>query len=195
MTRSTLITFALLLGLTTAAQAEERKVVAERADCSISVGDRDADGNNLVLADCTWPIAPEKVIAAVADVEAHARVLSSVKESTRLPDGRVLQIHVASGISDRQITLDFTDEKRPDGSFKTSWTRSAKQEPLREDMVDAPLDDGSWEVIPVSATESKVNYSLRYDPGGRVPTWIVRAFQKGGIADIVEEMRSEAEGR
>ena len=181
--------FACLLA--TPALAEERKVVAQRADCSISVGDKDDGGRNLVIADCKWPLAAAKVIAAVKAVDKHDDYLSSVGESTVLADGRVLQIHQAGGISDRQITLSFTNKDLPDGGFITSWTRAEKQEPLRDGVVDAPLDDGSWEVHP-DGTSSKVTYRLRYDAGGKVPNWLVQSFQKGGIADIVEEMREAA---
>ena len=184
-------TLAVLLLTPTAAEASERKVVAERAGCSISVGDRDADGNDLIIADCVWDISADKVIKAVKAPEKHDEYLSSVEESTKLADGRVLQIHYAAGISNRQITLTFTDKDLPDGGFKTSWTGSAKQEPLRDGLVVCPLSDGHWEVHP-NGTGSKVVYSLRYDAGGKVPTWLVRNFQKGGIGDLVEEMKTVA---
>ncbi|MCO4770003.1 MAG: hypothetical protein KDA24_08210 [Deltaproteobacteria bacterium] len=189
MFRTVLLTLFICL-LATPAYAE-RKEVAKRADCSISVGDKDADGRNLVIADCVWPIASSKVIAAVKAVQDHDDYLSSVKESTVLPDGRVFQIHEASGIADRQITLTYTNKDLPDGGFVTSWTRADSQEPLREDVVDAPLDDGKWEVHP-DGDGSKVIYHLRYDAGGKVPNWLVQSFQKGGIADIVEQMREAA---
>jgi len=191
MNRTALLTVLACL-LATSAVAEERKVVANRADCAISVGPKDAAGLVLAMADCTWPIAPAKVIAAVRAIEKHDDYLKSVSESTILADGRVLQIHQASGISDRQITLSVTNKDLPDGGFKTSWTRAGTQEALREDMVDAPVDDGSWEVHPDGAG-SKVIYSLRYDAGGKVPNWLVQSFQKTGIADIVEQMRAAAE--
>jgi len=189
MRRSAALLACLLIPAT--AFAGDRKVVAERADCAISVGDRDADGNDLIIADCTWPIAADKVIKAVKSPENHDDILSSVEESTKLADGRVLQIHFASGISNRQVTLAFTDQDLADGGFKTSWTVAPKQEPLRDGLVAVPVNDGSWEVRPDGAN-SKVKYSLRYDAGGKVPTWLVRNFQKGGIADLVEEMRAFA---
>ena len=188
MTARLLLILALLPAL---AHASDRKVVAERAGCSISVGDRDDAGLDLIVADCAWPIAPDKVIAAVKNPEKHA-FLASVESSTKLADGRIHQVHVASGISNRQITLDFTDVNLPDGGFKTSWTRSAKQEPLAEDLVQAEVDDGYWEVHPDGQGGSKVTYGLRYGLGGRVPTWLVRSFQKTGLADLVEEMRAVA---
>lgn len=186
----TVVLSLILSPLATPAQAE-REVVAERADCSISVGDKDLAGLNLVIADCVWPVAAGKVIAAVKAVDKHGEYLSSVKLSTVLADGRVLQIHRASGVSDRQITLKFLNEDLADGGFKTSWTRAETQEPLRDGMVDAPLSDGMWEVHP-NGGGSTVIYHLKYDVGGKVPTWLAQSFQKGGIADVVEQMRAAA---
>jgi ribosome-associated toxin RatA of RatAB toxin-antitoxin module len=144
-----------------------------------------------VIADCVWPVASDKVIAAIKAVDKYDEYLSSVKQSKLLADGRVLQIHQASGISDRQITLKFTNEDLADGGFKTSWTRADTQEPLRGDVVDAPVDAGMWEVHP-DGSGSKVSYQLKYDVGGKIPTWLAQSFQNDGIADVVEEMRAAA---
>jgi len=157
------------------------------------VGDRAADGTDRVRADCVWPVAPERVIEAVSDVGSHDDWLSSVTESTVRADGRVVQVHRASGIADRQITLDVTRETLPGGGFRTAWTRASQQVPLVKGRVDCARDDGSWEVHPATGGGARVVYSLRYDPGGSVPAWVVRAFQKGGIADLVEEMRKVVE--
>jgi hypothetical protein len=172
----------------------ERKKVASRVDCDITVGDRDSFGNNLVIAYCEWKVPLEKLKAAFADAAAHDDYLSSVVESTELADGRFLQVHQSDGISDRQITLSFTHEELDDGGYRVSWTRADKQEPLVKGRVDPPIDDGYWQVRPGENGINKVEYSLRYDPGGRVPTWIVRAFQKGGTGDILEEMLLAASG-
>ena len=135
--------------------------------------------------------AAEKVIKAVSDVEKHDDWLDSVKESNPLGGDRYMQVHQADGISDRQITLKYTNEQRPDGGFRTSWTRDDPQEPLGDGRVDAPVDDGYWDVIP-NGSGSTVEYGLLYDPGGRVPKWIVNGFQKGGTMDIVGQMKAAA---
>jgi hypothetical protein len=184
---------ALIVTLVPVAQAAgERKTVLERGDCEVTVGDRDAAGNNLVIAYCSWTVAFDKLKQAFADVSSHDEYLSSVAQSAVLDDGRVLQVHQAAGIADRQITLAFTEVDLDDGGYRVSWTRADKQEALGEGRVDAPTDDGHWQVRPGKDGVQKVEYSLRYDAGGRVPTWIVRTFQKGGIADICDEMLAAA---
>lgn len=170
------------------ASAEERKEVARRADCVITVGDRQGV-TDLIVADCQWAIPASKIVPVIKDAELHDEIFDSVVSSRKLGEGRFQQVHQASGISDREITLDFTTTTLPDGGIRVAWTRSARQEPVGEDNVAAPQDDGYWEVHDNGNGTSHVIYSLRYDPGGRVPSWVVRAFQKGGIADLVEEMR------
>ena len=192
--RAKLLPLLALVLLPALASAADRKVVANKADCTVSVGDRQDNGTDLIRADCTWPIAADKVIAVVKAADKHDDYLASVGESTVLADGRVLQVHKASGISDRQITLTFTESTLPDGGYLTKWTRAKVQEPLRDGMVDVPIDDGSWEVH-ADGAGSTVVYTLRYDAGGKVPAWLVRSFQSGGIADLVAEMRKAAETR
>ncbi len=170
-----------------AAFAGERKQVAERAGCVITVGDRDDRGTDLVIGTCEWDVDASKIIPVVKAAETHT-FLSSVTESRKLADGRIHQVHKASGISDREITLDFTNTTLSDG-IKVSWTASAKQEPVDEDNVRCAVDDGYWEVHDLGNGKSKVIYGLRYNAGGKVPEWLVRSFQKSGVGDLLEEMR------
>lgn len=170
------------------ALADERKEVAQRADCVITVGDR-VGATDLVIADCQWPIPASTIIPVVKDAGIHDEINSSVVSSVKAGDLLFHQVHQASGISDREVTLKFTIDTLSDG-VKVSWTKAPTQQPMTdEDNVRAIQDDGYWEVHDNGDGTSRVLYGLRYDPGGRVPSWVVRAFQKGGIADIVEEMR------
>lgn len=178
------------LGLLAAgpAFAGDRKVVGERADCVITKGDRDDRGTDLIVGTCKWDADVERVRAVIRDATGHV-FLSSVAVSRALPDGRIVQVHKASGIADREVTLDFTETAVDGDGVRVGWTRSTKQEPIEEDRVAPVVNEGYWEVHSLGEGQVKVVYSLRYSPGGRVPGWVVRAFQKDGIADILEEMR------
>ena len=180
----------VVLGLLTvgSASAEERKVVAQRADCSITKGDRDDRCTDLIVATCHWNADLARVQTVIRDAPSHV-FFSSVVVSRALADGRIVQVHRASGISDREVTLDFSETAVGEGGVRVGWTKSEKQEPVGEGRVEVVINEGYWEVHAAGAGKVKVIYSLRYDPGGRVPSWVVRAFQKNGIADIVEEMR------
>lgn len=187
-----LLILTLTLVVSATALADERKEVAKRADCVITVGDR-VGATDLVIADCQWPIAASTIIPVVKDAGIHDDINSSVVSSVKVSDLLFHQVHQASGISDREVTLKFTITTLTDG-VKVAWTKAPTQQPMTdEDNVRAEQDDGYWEVHDNGDGTSQVLYGLRYDPGGRVPSWVVRAFQKGGIADIVEEMREYCE--
>ncbi len=173
------------------AHAEELEKLGEKHGCVVYKGDKMAGGISNVVARCEWDIPAEKMIATVADVSMHDDWLSAVVSCEDKGEGRWTQVHQASGISDRQVTLKFTDEKRADGGFRTSWTRSDPQDALGDGRILAITDDGYWDVTP-NGSGSTVEYGLLYDPGGKVPKWIVNSFQKGGTFDTLIEMKTAA---
>ena len=181
-----------LVSLPALASAGDRKEVATRVDCSITVGDRDdSTATDLVIATCpSWPVAFAKIKPVITAGHTHDQIMESVSSAEKLADGRVLQVHVASGISDRQATLSFTPETLADGGYRVSWSLSSKQEPLGDDRVAVAVDDGSWAIWDNGDGTTKVVYSLRYGAGGKVPSFLVRSFQKTSIGEMLEEMRT-----
>jgi hypothetical protein len=173
------------------AGAEELEKLGEKHGCVIYKGAMGETGISSVVAKCAWDLPADTVIAAVSNVEMHDDWLSAVQSCTSLGSDRWLQVHQASGISDRQITLKFTNAKRADGGFRTSWTRSDPQEALGDKRIIANVDDGYWDVTP-NGTGSTVEYGLLYDPAGKVPKWIVNSFQKTGTMDTLGEMKAAA---
>jgi hypothetical protein len=175
------------------AGAEELKKLGEKHGCVVYKGEMGETGISKVVAKCEWDISAEAMIKVVSNVDMHDDWLSAVAECKSLGDDRYMQVHQASGISDRQITLKFTNEKRSDGGFRTSWTRDADQEPLGDGRILAKVDDGYWDVTPNGDGKTKVEYGLLYDPAGRVPKWIVNSFQKGGTMDTLGQMKAAAQ--
>jgi len=174
------------------AAAEDLTKLGQKHGCVVYKGAMGESGVANVVAKCAWDIPPAKVIAAVANVDMHDDWLSAVQSCKDLGEDRWLQVHQAGGISDRQITLKFTNEKRADGGFRTSWTRSDPQDALGEGRVMATVDDGYWDVTP-NGEGSTVEYGLLYDPAGKVPKWIVNSFQKTGTLDTVGQMKAAAQ--
>ena len=173
------------------AAAEELTKLGEKHGCVIYKGAMGETGIAGVVAKCTWDVPADKVVKAVSNVDMHDDWLSAVQSCKSLGDDRWLQVHQASGISDRQIVLKFSNETRADGGFRTSWTRSDPQEALVDGRIEAAVDDGYWDVTP-NGTGSTVEYGLLYGPAGKVPKWIVNGFQKGGTMDTVGQMLEAA---
>ena len=160
-----------------------------RAGCRVRTTQVDARGMATVAADCHRQRAPEAVLGVLRDPAKLASALSSLGECKRLPGGRVLQVHtVGWPLDDRQITLDWRETALPDGGVRFDYARSAQQEPLGKGRVAILEDEGFWEIRGDGAGGTKLAYSSRYDAGGNLKPWVVRRFQKDGIATSLEEL-------
>ncbi len=167
---------------------------AEENGCVFYLGDRQG-AYAPVRAECVWPIAPEKLQKLLAAEGAHDDYFTSVAESTVIGPtsggNLVYQRHQASGISDREIMLVMGTETIPGGTRYT-WTRAQDQSKVTGEHVPCVVDTGKWEVS-AEGTGSRVVYELMYDPGGSVPSFLVRWFQGSGTRTLVGELRKWAE--
>ena len=185
---------ALALALPLAANADEADAALWRAGCSVRSAEVDAQGISRVLAACFWrDVAPEAVLAVLRDPPRLARALSTLSECRRLPDGRLLQVHsVGWPIDDRQITLDWQETLLPGGGVRFDYRGSVLQEPVERGRVLIRVDEGMWEIRPGDSGGTRLRYTSRYDAGGNLKPWVVRAFQKNGIATSLTELRAAA---
>lgn len=168
---------------------------AQENGCTFFLGT--VEGNvQPVRAECDWPIAPDKLHKLVGKIEDHDLYFSSVEVCDVLgPSGNGklgYQRHVASGISDREVVLIFTEEAIPNGK-RYAWTKAPDQSKARGEGVPTVLDTGKWEVSSNASGGSHVVYELRYDAGGSVPGFVVRWFQGAGTRALVGELRTWAE--
>lgn len=165
-----------------------------RSGCVVHMGAKDANGIAEVTADCWWDILPERVIEIVRNQDDIDEVLSSVSESTVLPDGRVVQVHTMGwAVADRQVTLLFREYALLDGGYHIDFSRARDQQRLREGTVQIALDRGSWEIHPYGEDATHLRYKVRYDAGGNLQPWMVRKLQRARIAQALEELRRAAE--
>jgi hypothetical protein len=154
----------------------------------------DARGVATVAADCAWPHAPHEVLATLRDPAKLAGALSSLRDAWRLPDGRVVQVHRPGWpFADRQVTLDWREHALPDGGMRISYRLAREQALLGAGREPILADEGRWIVRPDSAGGSRVSYTSRYDAGGSLKPWLVRRFQRAGIARSLAEIRAATE--
>jgi len=186
---------AALLAIPAAAGEPRGAAVRQgEAGCAVRVGPADAQGISSVTAECHWPIAPAHVIAIIRDQEDLDQVLSSLAESTGLPDGRVVQVHsMGTFVADRQVTLRVGGYGLADGGFRLDFRRAERQERLGAGRVQIAHEQGWWEIHPDGSGGTRLGYALRYDPGGNLRPWLVRRFQEAGVARSLDELRRAAE--
>ena len=174
-----------------AAGAEPGQLVG--GGCRVRTAEVDERGVATVEARCAWDVAPASVLAILRDPARLGAALDALGECRSLADGRVLQVHtVGWPIDDRQVTLDWREEPLDSGGARFVYGRSARQEPLVEGRVAIAVDEGSWEVSESAAGGTTLVYTSRYDAGGALESFLVRRFQREGIATSLAELRAAA---
>jgi carbon monoxide dehydrogenase subunit G len=191
------VTLALAVSASAGTDGAARAAGAiERAGCRVRTERVDARGVATVAAECHWAVGTEAVLATLRNPEKLGEALSSLAECRRLPDGRVLQVHaVGWPLEDRQVTLEWREAALADGGLSIHVQRARQQEPLAAGRSAILESEGRWEIRPDGAGGTRLSYHSRYDAGGNLKPWIVRRFQKDGVATSLEELRSAVASR
>ncbi len=66
-----------------------------------------------------------------------------------------------------------------------------KYMPDKKDIVRVPFADGKWVITPVGAHTMKVEYTLRCDPGGDIPAWLVNMFAAKGPYESFKGLKAQ----
>jgi hypothetical protein len=143
-------------------------------------------------AECDWSIPASKLQTLLADFNMHDDYFSAVSQSVVIGAGMCRQVHVASGISDREVVIAFKTEDIPGGK-RYSWQKASDQSAVTGAGVMPGTDTGKWEVTTNATGGSHVVYELHYDPSGSVPSFVIRWFQGSGFKAFVLELKSWAE--
>jgi hypothetical protein len=169
---------------------------ADDAGCTIGLERANPDGVDSYAAECHWPVAPELVASIVGDPSTFAEVSSSLAASTRLGDGRILNV-ISPGwpLDDRQSTLRIEKEPLPHGGLRLVYSLAPVQEPLGRGRVQTQRDDGRWEIRADGRGGSHVRYETTYDAGGNLPRAVVQGAIPRHMAKSMRELRSAAEAR
>ena len=185
------VVLAGLLAPSVAAEPADDASVLERAGCRVHTTAVDAQGVATVAAECEWPIATHELVATLRDPARLGEALSSLRSSERLPDGRVVQVHQPGWpFEDRQVTLDWRETALADGGLRIETAPAARQEPIRAGRTSIRESRSLWEIFPSPAGGTRLSYLSRYDAGGSLKPWLVRRFQKYGIAATLAELRA-----
>ena len=145
---------------------------------------------------CTWPLSTKAVQKVLSRPQHYHRCFSRVKKSRLIhtpskPKSliRVYQIHDGSPASDRAVYLDYVIKQRVN-----EWILRFQQSPqgevasIDEKWVTVKAHKGIWTV---SKHTKGVQVSLQsmYDPGGSVPSFLVRWFMGSGVQKMMNELR------
>jgi hypothetical protein len=168
-------------------------LAAEDEACAPRLASVDAAGVGTFVAECRWRIAPRHVAAIVGDSQRIAAVSTSLAESTRLADGRIVNVHAPGWpVADRQSTLAIDKQPLPDGGLLLSYAMAPSQAPLGAGRIQARRDEGRWEIRDDGSGGTWLRYESRYDPGGNLPLSVVRRTVGGSIGESLAEILAAA---
>jgi hypothetical protein len=184
----------LLLGSALAAPPGFNVSKRDVEGCTLYLGPAEADGVVPMRAECRWPdVSVEQFDRAYADWTRHDEIFSSIASSdlvsTNGATKTLRQTYTASGISDREMLIDGT-RTEIDGGLRFEWHKHPGDQGITSGNVEALRSDGFWEVTAHPEGGVTAIHQLSYDPGGRVPGFLVRWFQTSGLAAIVGDLKA-----
>ena len=166
-------------------------------DCTLYSGPTDSSGNTPMFADCHWPeVDPTVLQDRLRQWESYDAYIFAITSCTILKtDGArtlVHQVQVAPAIANREVAV-WMEAHEVEGGVRVTW-KNDPSEPLQlaKGSIRAPINEGYWEVTDHPEGGAKVSHWVHYDPGGRVPTWLVRRFSVGGLESVMRDVRALA---
>jgi len=195
--KSLCLTTVLVVILITPAYAERRVV---RVEDGITVEEEVEPGRALPIltGTTTMNASAERIAAWVAAVHTYTDWQHNCEEARVIPqpDGsRLTYNRIGSPwpVSDRDVVLRSTRTNRPDGSIHIEF-RSTEDANLAvpRGVVRMPRLLGSYELTPV-AGGAHVVYTVDSDPGGSLPTWLVRQASKDLPYFTLKNLQKRAE--
>ena len=80
-------------------------------------------------------------------------------------------------ISTRDMVIDLAITQDPVTKIMTVHADNIdKIIPVKVGKIRVPITEATWTVIPLQENKIKIIYSIRIDPGGEVPAWMVNLF-------------------
>ncbi len=166
---------------------------------TIYVRDQKDSGIREVRAIGEVDASPERVFAVLTDYDHYTEFMPHTVGSRliRRQDDTV----VVWGMVDPPIIArrDWVTESRlesdlPGGVFRTTWHSAPELGPPPEDgVVPMRVNNGSWTLEPIDdGARTRGTYEQASDPGGSVPSFIVRSASTKGVADLFEAIRRRA---
>ena len=63
--------------------------------------------------------------------------------------------------------------------------------PVKKDIVRVRRSEGKWIISPVAKNRVRVEYTLRVDPGGDLPAWLVNMFASKGPYESFRKLKEQ----
>ena len=139
-----------------------------------------------------------QMVAVVLDVNTGAQWVYSTKSSVLLKQVSPSELYYYSEVSIPwpAANRDFIAELR---AVQDSHSRVVTiygpvfpdYMPVKKDIVRVRRSEGKWVISPVAKGKIKVEYTLRVDPGGDLPAWLVNMFVTKGPYESFKKLKEQ----
>jgi len=187
----------LILLLISATIFGEEKWNTEVDQPRYKVFTRRAAGQNTddvkVIAYMTGTIKEAKSI--IMDIKNYPKFMSYVNNTTVLKsDDKCVDAHYViskSIMSDRDYVARLCSRRINDKRTKLSWNIIKSSIKPNKNAVRVTVNEGYWTIDQIRKDELRIEYFIRFDPAGSLPSYFVNKAQKNGTPQFVWSVYNE----
>ncbi|HSC39439.1 MAG TPA: START domain-containing protein [Chitinophagaceae bacterium] len=150
-----------------------------------------------VKVECTLAASLSQLVAVILDVNTGDQWVYSTKSAYLLR-----QISASELIYYSEISVPWPASNR-DFIAHLSVVQDARTKvvtvygptlpdyvPVKKDVVRIVQSEGRWVITPLGPNRIKVEYTLRVDPGGNIPAWLVNMFAAKGPTESFRKLKT-----
>jgi len=153
------------------------------------------------LAHTVIRVPPKRLYAVITDYDHFAGFIPYVASSRILrQEGEIWQVHqhlhFPGPLADRYYTIASRAlSQPPENTIRVEWRlvpESGGPAPAEEGVIPSAFS-GYWELTPnASGTTTEAVYSVHFDAGGALPSWLVTLAMNHYLPKVVEAVRAKA---
>ncbi|MHA4809746.1 START domain-containing protein [Flavitalea flava] len=151
---------------------------------------------NAVKVECTLTATLSQFVAVILDVNTGTEWEYSTKSSILLKQVSPSELYYYSEVSvpwpvsNRDFIAHLKAVQDPGTKVVTIYGPTIPDYiPEKKDIVRVLRSEGKWIITPIAGNRVKVEYTLRVDPGGNVPAWLINMFATKGPYESFKKLK------
>jgi hypothetical protein len=151
-----------------------------------------------VKVECELDATLSQLVSCILDVNTGADWVYSTKSSVLLKQVSPSELYYYSEVSVPwpASNRDFIAQLKAVQDVKTGVVTIYGPTfpdylPVKKDIVRVEKSEGRWVISPVSKDHIKVEYTLRVDPGGNIPAWLINLFATKGPYESFKRLKEQ----
>ena len=133
-----------------------------------------------IKAEFIVPARPSVLVGHMLNVDQYIQWQYRMIEAAplkRVSDREVIyrsEVQAPWPVSNRDLIVNFSVKQDPNTKVMTFTLKGIPEYvPHKKGVVRIPRSEGKWVVTPIGKDKVKVEYSLKVDPGGSIPAWLL----------------------